>query len=248
MPTRSIPLGEGWPRISSGTTASSPPGISTPGILGAGLQAPPDRGEHVVARLLDGDVVEHRDRVGPDADHVVHVHGDAVDPHRVEPARAARRRSASCRRRRVESASPALAADPQHVRVVAGPQRGARRAPGVDGAQHVHQRGDTPPGQAGVHTGTGVGGIAHAAIQHNGRRARSGAGSARRRPGRPSGERPAAWCTACTSSSSRRRPPAAAASRRRSAPNSSPVPRASTRPSVYASIRSPGPNAIERSS
>ena len=39
MPTRSIPLGDGWPRISSGTTASSPPGISTPGVLGARLEA-----------------------------------------------------------------------------------------------------------------------------------------------------------------------------------------------------------------
>ena len=87
MPTRSRPPGEGCPRISSGTTASSPPGISTPGVLGARLEAPARRASSTSSPdLLDGDVVEHRDRVGAHADHVVHVHRDAVDAHGVEAA------------------------------------------------------------------------------------------------------------------------------------------------------------------
>ena len=44
-PTRSKPCGEGWPRISSGSCASSPPGISTPAVLGAGLEALADRAQ-----------------------------------------------------------------------------------------------------------------------------------------------------------------------------------------------------------
>src|SRR5262249_12092444 len=47
---------------------------------------PPDRLQHVRPRRLDRDVVEHGDRLGADADHVVHVHRDAVDPDRVVTA------------------------------------------------------------------------------------------------------------------------------------------------------------------
>src|SRR5262249_6952790 len=36
-------------------------------------------------RLLHRDVVDHRQRLGADAEHVVHVHGDAVDADRVVP-------------------------------------------------------------------------------------------------------------------------------------------------------------------
>ena len=42
--------------------------------------------ERVRVGLLDGEVVDHRDRLGADADEVVDVHRDAVDADRLEPA------------------------------------------------------------------------------------------------------------------------------------------------------------------
>ena len=66
-------------------TASSPPGISTPAASRADLQALRDPRERVRVGLLDGEVVEQRDRLGADADDVVDVHRDAVDADRLEP-------------------------------------------------------------------------------------------------------------------------------------------------------------------
>ena len=54
------------------------------GLLGAGLQALGDLRERGGVGLLDGEVVEHRDRLGADADEVVDVHRDAVDADRVQ--------------------------------------------------------------------------------------------------------------------------------------------------------------------
>ena len=81
---RSKPCGDGWPRMSSGMTASSPPGISTPAGLGARRRPSAMRAEPVGVGLLDGEVVEQRDRLGADADDVVDVHRDAVDADRLE--------------------------------------------------------------------------------------------------------------------------------------------------------------------
>ena len=86
-PTRSSPWGEGWPRIISGSCASSPPGISMPACSAPAFRPAPDRREHLRVGLLDREVVDHRARLGADADQVVHVHRDAVDPDRVEAAR-----------------------------------------------------------------------------------------------------------------------------------------------------------------
>ena len=58
---------------------------------------------------LDGDVVEHRDRLGADADDVVDVHRDAVDADACRAARSARRGSASSRRRRSRARARARA-------------------------------------------------------------------------------------------------------------------------------------------
>ena len=41
--------------------------------------------ERLGVGLLDGEVVDHRDRLGADADEVVDVHRDAVDADGVEP-------------------------------------------------------------------------------------------------------------------------------------------------------------------
>ena len=48
--------------------------------LGARLQADADRPHDLGVGALDGQVVEHGDRLGADADDVVDVHRDAVDP------------------------------------------------------------------------------------------------------------------------------------------------------------------------
>ena len=69
--------------MSSGSTASSPPGISIPAVC-ADLQPERDVRQRLRIGPLDGQVVEHRDGLGADADEVVDVHSDAVDPHRLE--------------------------------------------------------------------------------------------------------------------------------------------------------------------
>ena len=76
---RSKPLGDGWPLISSGRIATSPPGISTPACSAPVLEADADLLHHLGVGLLDREVVQQRDRLGADADHVIDVHGDAVD-------------------------------------------------------------------------------------------------------------------------------------------------------------------------
>ena len=50
------------------------------GLLGAFLEADGDRAQHGRVGLLDRDVVDEGDRIGADADQVVDVHRDAVDP------------------------------------------------------------------------------------------------------------------------------------------------------------------------
>ena len=55
-----------------------------PGQLRAARQADADFGADRRVGPVDRDVVEHRQRLGADADHVVDVHRHAVDPDRVE--------------------------------------------------------------------------------------------------------------------------------------------------------------------
>ena len=81
---RSKPYGDGWPLISSGSCASSPPGISTPACSAPARRPTGDVAQHLRLGVLDREVVEQRDRLGADADEVVHVHRDAVDPDGVE--------------------------------------------------------------------------------------------------------------------------------------------------------------------
>ena len=54
-------------------------GNRNPRHLGAGAQARADRVEHGGVGALDRDVVDQRDRLRADADHVVDVHRDAID-------------------------------------------------------------------------------------------------------------------------------------------------------------------------
>ncbi len=54
--------------------------------LGPAVQSDPDLAGNLAVVSLDRDVVDEGDRLGADADHVVHVHRDAVDPDRVPAA------------------------------------------------------------------------------------------------------------------------------------------------------------------
>ena len=125
------------------------------GLLGSRTQARADLFQHLGVGLLDGDVVEQRNRVGADADHVVRVHAEQVDPDRVvAPELLADdhlRADAVARQREA-----ALVVEPQDVRVVPARESGARRAPCPDAGQHLNQRRDRVPGQQLVHAGARV--------------------------------------------------------------------------------------------
>ena len=75
------------------------------GELGAALEADADLPHHLGVGALDGEVVEHRERLGADAHDVVDVHRDAVDADGVDSGPSARPRSASSRRRRSRARS-----------------------------------------------------------------------------------------------------------------------------------------------
>ena len=163
-PTRSNPVGEGWPLITSGSCASSPPGISIPASSAPAFRPSRDRAQHLRVRLLDRDVVHQRDRLGADADQVVHVHRDAVDPDRVEPPELLgddHLRADAVGGQR----EPGLVVEPQHVGVVARAHDGARRPAGVDRPEHRHERLHGRVGLSRVHAGLGVCALAHGPIQ-----------------------------------------------------------------------------------
>ena len=141
--------------------ASSPPGISIPASVAPRASPTPIASRDLRVRPVDRDVVEHRQRLGPDADHVVDVHRHAVDPDRVElpqrfgehqlgPDPVGGERDAEVRRHL------------DHAGVVAG-QRHLRRGPSqLDLPQRPHQPGDRRIGSALVDSGSRVG-VAHPA-------------------------------------------------------------------------------------
>ena len=176
-------------------------GISIPAASAPTLQALADALERIGVGLLDGEVVDHRDRLGADADQVVDVHRDAVDADRLEPPRllgddelgadAVGRQGDAELRRHAE-----------HRGVVAGQRHGGRGPAGLDRPQDRHERPDGAVGRARVDAGGGVG-VAHRrpfcrrtggapgprpARRGRPRRARAGG---RRRAGAPA--RPPAW-------------------------------------------------------
>ena len=120
-----------------------------------------DPAEHRRVGLLDGEVVDHRDRLGADADQVVDVHRDAVDADRVErPVCSAT--TILVPTPSVAIAIPRFVADPQDARVVAGQVR--RPATGVPVSivpQDARRSRRPRVGLRGVDAGGGVG-VAHA--------------------------------------------------------------------------------------
>ena len=125
-PTRSKPYGEGWPRITSGSWQTSPPGISTPAASAPTLQPEGDLAQQLGIGGLDGEVVEQRQRLGADADQVVDVHRHAVDPDRVEAPRLLGDDHLGADAVGGQR-DPEAGRDPQHARVVPGQRHGQRR-------------------------------------------------------------------------------------------------------------------------
>ena len=158
------------------------------GVLGAGGEAASDLLESGGIGLLDGYVVEHRDRIRADADHVVDVHGDAVDPDRVEtpqPLGDDHLRADPVAGQR----EAALVVEAKHVGVVAGRERRPRGPAGLDAGQDRHQRAHGGSRSGLVDSRSCVGRFAHAAhsSEAGGRRvsrAAAGPGRPRRRRGR----------------------------------------------------------------
>ena len=128
--------------------------------LGAGLQALGDLRERGRVGLLDGEVVEHRDRLGADADEVVDVHRDAVDADRAQAPgllgddELGADAVGAQRDRQVVG-------DAQHAGVVAGAQQRAARPAGVDRAQHVDERAHARVAGGDRDSGGGVGVLGH---------------------------------------------------------------------------------------
>ena len=130
-----------------------------PGVLRAGGQAAPDRGEHVGVGPLDRDVVEQRDRLRADAHDVVDVHRHAVDPDGVEPPGLLGDDELGAHAVGADR-DPEVRRHLEDRRVVTRAQAGARGSSGVDPAQHADERGHRPVGRTRVDPGGGVG-VAH---------------------------------------------------------------------------------------
>ena len=237
-PTRSKPYGDGWPRITSGSWQTSPPGISTPASLGARAQADRDLAQHLGVGLLDGDVVEQRERLGPDADEVVDVHRDAVDPDRVEAAGLLgddHLRADAVGGER----DPEPGRDPQHARVVPGQRHGERATRPGSIPRSTSTSAATPASAWRVSTPAAAYASRHAHIvldRPDGRRPRFrrvrapqlGRGRARRaRSGRPRTEAASGRArpdgSATSSRASRRTTRCAAGEERAAAPGAAPA-------------------------
>ena len=160
VPQRSKPCGDGWPRISSGRTASSPPGISTPACLGADASGPrrsaPARAGRPARRRGS-----RRSAIGSAPTQTTSLTFIATQSMptvsrrsacsattSLEPTPSVRQRDAEVRR------------DPQHARVVARRQAPSATAGRARSPQHADERADARVGLGGVDAGGGVG-VAH---------------------------------------------------------------------------------------
>ena len=100
-------------------------GTAHAGLLTAERDTLTERTEQLGVGFLDGDVVHQRDGTGTNAEDVVDVHRDAVDPHAVELAGGLRNqklRADAVRR----DGDPESVAHRDHVREVADVEDGAR--------------------------------------------------------------------------------------------------------------------------
>ena len=123
--------GEGWPRISSGSTASSPPGISTPACSAPRRRPIADLPQRLRVGLLDRDVVEQRDRLGARRRRRRWRSSPRSRCPPCRSARAARTTITFVPTPSQDSARPRPVVEAQHVGVVAGAERRPRRPPGA---------------------------------------------------------------------------------------------------------------------
>ena len=130
------------------------------GGLGAHLQALRDLRERGRVGLLDGEVVEHRDRLGADADEVVDVHRDAVDADRVEATGLLGDDELGADAVGAQRDRQVLR-DAQHAGVMTGAQQRAARPPRLDRAQHVDEGAHACVAGGDRDSGGGVGVLGH---------------------------------------------------------------------------------------
>jgi len=134
------------------------------GGLRSGLQPARDRRRRLGVGLLDGEVVEHGERLGADAHDVVDVHRDAVDADRVQPPGLLGDDELGPDAVRADR-DPERVGDAQHARVVAGEVHDARGASRLDRAQDADEGVDGAVRGGDVDAGRGVGvRVGHAAI------------------------------------------------------------------------------------
>ena len=131
-----------------------------PGKLGPAAKPLADLAQDAGVGRRHGDVVEHRERLRADADHVVDVHRHAVDAHRV-PAPHALGEDELGADAVGGHREPAAVVEPHDAGVVAGPDRLERLAPGVDLAQRLEQRVHRRVRRGLADPGAGVGVVAH---------------------------------------------------------------------------------------
>ena len=159
-PQRSKPCGLGMAADELGQHRELAARDLDAGLLGARLQALGDLRERGRVGLLDGEVVEHRDRLGADADEVVDVHRDAVDADRVQAPgllgddELGADAVGAQRDRQVVG-------DAQHAGVVPRAEQRPARAAGVDRAQHVDERADARVARGDRDSGGGVRVLGH---------------------------------------------------------------------------------------
>ena len=127
-----------------------------PGQLGPARQADADLLADLRVGAVDRDVVEHRQRLGADADHVVDVHRHAVDPDRVVSPKLLGDQQLGADAVGGER-DPGPLVDPDHAGVVPRQRHLARGPPELDRSQGPDQPGDGGVRRALVDPGFGVG-------------------------------------------------------------------------------------------
>jgi hypothetical protein len=131
-----------------------------PRQLGSGAKPGPDLPAHLGIGLAAEDEVQHRDRLGADADQVVHVHRDAVDADGVEPTELLGDDHLGADPVGAER-DPRRLVEAQDARIVAGQRDDARGLARVDLRQVRDQGGDGGVGVALAHARGRVGVLAH---------------------------------------------------------------------------------------
>ncbi len=131
-----------------------------PGDLGTAPEALPDRAAQLRVGGRAEDEVDQGDRLGADADQIVDVHRDAVDPDRLEPPEPFGDDHLRADPVGPEG-DPGRRVDAEDARVVAGERHDPRGLAGVDPPEVGDERRHRRVGAALADPGLGVGVLAH---------------------------------------------------------------------------------------